>query len=80
MALRSKSYNKDWERIARPEPNKNFNVTEDVLAKGLAQIDIKFKVVIIRDTIVKLEHKFLFICNKFEFMDNHCNFSKRLLS
>ena len=46
MALRSKSYKKDWERIARPEPNKNFNVTEDVLAKGLAQIIIDKRIVL----------------------------------
>ena len=37
VALRSKSYNKDWEQTARPEPPKMFNFYEKVLAKGLAQ-------------------------------------------
>ena len=27
VALRSKSYKKDWEQTARPEPNQNFNFT-----------------------------------------------------
>ncbi len=40
VALRSKSYNKDWEQTARPEPAKMFNFYQKVLAKGLAQIKI----------------------------------------
>ena len=33
VALRSKSYNKDWERKARPEPHNNFKFYGNVVAK-----------------------------------------------